>query len=387
MAKLNTLLPPFASDYSGVCSALYSLDCLTVITDASCCTGHYVYYDEPRWEKEPRPVFSAQLRTMDAIMGNDGRLVERILEAADNISTQMISVVGTPVPAMTGMDMEGIACEVEALSGRPCLGFPTSGFDTYEEGIIRAGEALVNRFSGACGNVIRNSVNILGMTPLDYGNAGNDADLRSVLESEGLTVNSMLFMGCSAGQLSELPRGEMNIAVSASGLTLAKLLRKKYGTPYIAAAPLGKEAFLSMLKGFSPEVSSPEGKRVLIIGDMVMSSSLRYALRLAGCRKAMDIAGFFRWDSGIAECGDMHFDSERDYISAIKSGKYSHIIADPLYGSAPTPGKGKLISIPHPAVSADLYSSDVPRFLSPEFEEFIKNCVIMFNDENKGEQK
>jgi hypothetical protein len=49
MEQLSIYLPPFAGDYSGVCSALYDLNCVIIIDDASCCTRNYVSYDEPRW--------------------------------------------------------------------------------------------------------------------------------------------------------------------------------------------------------------------------------------------------------------------------------------------------------------------------------------------------
>ena len=146
MAKLSVFLPPFASDYTGVCSSLYDLGFLSVIADASCCTGHYAYYDEPRWEKSPRPIFSAQLHALDAVMGNDERLVRCVLDAARDVESDAVAVVGTPVPAITGMDLSGIACEIEARAKKPCLGFDTSGFETYDRGIIAAGRALIERF-------------------------------------------------------------------------------------------------------------------------------------------------------------------------------------------------------------------------------------------------
>ncbi|MCF0120512.1 MAG: hypothetical protein HUJ65_02645, partial [Oscillospiraceae bacterium] len=102
MGKLCIYLPPFASDYSGVCSALFDLNCLTVINDASCCTGHFVYYDEPRWTKVQRPTLSTQLRSTDAVFGNDSKVVDCVLRASEQVKTDMIAVVGTPVPALTG---------------------------------------------------------------------------------------------------------------------------------------------------------------------------------------------------------------------------------------------------------------------------------------------
>ena len=42
---LRMYLPPFAPDYSGVCSTLFELRGIVVIHDAGGCTGNYTGYD------------------------------------------------------------------------------------------------------------------------------------------------------------------------------------------------------------------------------------------------------------------------------------------------------------------------------------------------------
>ena len=179
MAKLCIYLPPFASDYTGVCSALFDMNCLIAINDANCCTARYVYWDEPRWEENVRPVFSTQLRTVDAILGNDEKVIDAVSQMAKGLSISQIALVGTPVPAITGMDMEGIACEIEDRTGICTFGFSTTGFGYYDCGIAAAGKELIRRFTKKADRspIIPHSVNILGMTPLDYGNNGNDMEI------------------------------------------------------------------------------------------------------------------------------------------------------------------------------------------------------------------
>ena len=48
MRRLYRYLPPFAGDYSGVCSVLYELGGMICIHDAAGCTGNYTGFDEPR---------------------------------------------------------------------------------------------------------------------------------------------------------------------------------------------------------------------------------------------------------------------------------------------------------------------------------------------------
>ena len=49
MKNVSRIIPCYAADTSGVCSALYELGGMTVIHDASGCNSTYTTHDEPRW--------------------------------------------------------------------------------------------------------------------------------------------------------------------------------------------------------------------------------------------------------------------------------------------------------------------------------------------------
>ena len=80
MARLSLFLPPPAGDYSGAAGVLFGLDCLVVLVDAGCCTRNYTEYDEPRWARRRKTAFSAQLRTLEAVLGDEERIVEQTAE-------------------------------------------------------------------------------------------------------------------------------------------------------------------------------------------------------------------------------------------------------------------------------------------------------------------
>lgn len=376
MGKLCIYLPPFASDYSGVCSALFDFDCLVAINDASCCTSHYVYYDEPRWEGKPRPTFSTQLRSIDAILGNDDRVRDCVLRAAAEVDTEMIALVGTPVPAITGMDMDGIACEIESRCGRITLGFGTTGFAYYDHGVVMAGKALLDRFAVEKLPVKPGCLNILGMTPLDFGAVGNDTDLCAALADAGHTVNACLFMGSALPDVSRLSLAEVNLAVSSAGVSLARRLLDRFGTPYVPAFPMGLRhfralsAFLQGEEDVFPPVEE-EGGRILILLDQVMGNSLRSALRLAGCRNPISVASFFGWDRELAMPGDFPISSERQLIERLRSGEFSYGICDPLVAAVPEVSCLVHFDLVHPAVSGRMCGSKVPRYLDEQFDHWL----------------
>ncbi|MEG1661353.1 MAG: nitrogenase component 1, partial [Clostridiales bacterium] len=301
MGQLCIYLPPFACDYSGVCSALFDLNCMTAINDASCCTGHYVYYDEPRWTQNIKPIFSTALRTIDAVLGNDNKIIDSICAAAESLNSQMISVVGTPVPAITGMDMDGVAAEIENRTGKLSFGFNTTGFSYYDHGVAKAGKALISRLATPC-PPDKQRVNIVGMTPLDFGTHGNDTALQSLLNANGWQIGCNFFMGMTTAQIQKCAAAKVNLAVSAAGLAIAKYLQQRFGTPYITGFPMGSKHGRILMDAVDgrptkmPQETPAAGQKLLIISDQILGNSLRAALRLSGYAHGINVASFFGWD-------------------------------------------------------------------------------------------
>ncbi len=78
MKKLLKHMSPLAPDDSGVCGVLYEMGGITVICDAGGCAGNVCGFDEPRWHTKKSALFSAGLRDMDAILGRDDLLIEKL---------------------------------------------------------------------------------------------------------------------------------------------------------------------------------------------------------------------------------------------------------------------------------------------------------------------
>ena len=96
-SRLAMYLPPFAADYSGVCSALFSLGGMICIHDASGCTGNYALFDEPRWYGSRSSVYCTGLRKTDAALGDDEKLIRKICAASHELKPAFIAIVGSEV--------------------------------------------------------------------------------------------------------------------------------------------------------------------------------------------------------------------------------------------------------------------------------------------------
>ncbi len=247
MARLSLYLPPAAGDYSGAASVLFGLDCLVVLVDAGCCTRNYTEYDEPRWERRRKTAFSAQLRTLEATLGDESRIIEQTADMARELGVSCIALLGTPVPAVTGMDLAGIACEVEDVAGVPTLGIETNGFETYERGASKALTALLGRFvCDAAGQQANQNparspeaphVNILGLGPQDF--LGED-DMNACVrwfEDAGAVVDFVTSSEYTLADVARAGAADLSVVVAWSGLEAARLLKERFGVPYVVGRP------------------------------------------------------------------------------------------------------------------------------------------------------
>ena len=240
MSKLCITLPPLAPDYSGAASALFELGGMIVIHDASGCTGNYTSYDEPRWLGSNTAVYCSALRHMDAILGNDNLLVERIKKAAKSIKPNFIALLGSPVPMVIGTDFDGIASEIEAETGIPSIGLPTRGLAYYGKGV---NSAIISLMKKVCPASVSESekndgINILGVTPLDFAHKTNAQDFVNLFEQNGIKVNSCLSMGCSFEQFKSSVYSKLNVVVSQCGYDTAVYMKEQYGIPFVVGTPM-----------------------------------------------------------------------------------------------------------------------------------------------------
>ena len=262
MKQTARIISTYSADTFGVCSALFELGGMVIMHDASGCNSTYTTHDEPRWYDMDSMVYISGLSEMEAIMGDDEKLIGDIVDAANNLHPKFIAIVGTPIPTMTGFDFTAVAELVEDRTGIPTFGFDTTGMNTYVQGAAKAFEGIARRFVKR--DVEKTeylSANILGLTPLDFSVNGSDASMVKFLENAGFTVISKWAMGSTLEELTEAGRASVNLVVSATGLGVAKVLKELFGSPYVVGTPIGaalqealKHAVLNTAKGGSSDL-------------------------------------------------------------------------------------------------------------------------------------
>ena len=376
MKQTARIISTYSADTFGVCSALFELGGLVVMHDASGCNSTYTTHDEPRWYDMDSMVYISGLSEMEAIMGDDEKLIGDIVDAAENLQPKFIAIAGTPIPTMTGFDYTAVAELVEERTGIPAFGFPTTGMNTYVFGASMAFAGIARRFVKR--NVEKTthlSANILGVTPLDFSVNGSDRSMKEFLEKAGFEVISSWAMGSSLEELAEAGGASVNLVVSSTGIEAARALKEMFGTPYVVGTPIGN-AFQNILvqelleaakTGKMPEKnrrslmkSSLTGSEIAVIGEGVTALSLAHAIELEYQRSVKILCTtecekiYLREKDALTTCED-------EIMDALQGVKM--VIADPLYEPI-CPQNAAFIPLPAESFSGRIYRNSIPNLIA-----------------------
>ena len=380
MNHTSRIISTYSADVFGVCSALFELGGMVIMHDASGCNSTYTTHDEPRWYDMESMVYISGLSEMEAIMGDDEKLINDIVLAAEDLKPKFIAIAGTPIPTMTGFDFEAVAALIEERTDIPAFGFPTTGMNTYVQGASMALEAIARRFTDkTIEKTEYPSANILGLTPLDFTVNGTDEAIAAFLKDSSYQVLSRWAMGSSLDELAQAGKAHVNLVVSATGLGAAKALQELFGTPYVIGVPMGNDYSAKIREALDQAVSTGEnqapvsdlpGQEILVIGEGITSLSLASALELA-TRNVAAVVCPTECDLRILRNKDLLLQSEEQIQQAMAQAKI--VIADPLFQPI-CPPDVRFVKLPTESFSGRLYREQIPNLVT-EFQTFLSEVL------------
>ncbi len=375
MKQVAGLISTYSSDAFGICSALYELGGMVVMHDASGCNSTYTTHDEPRWYDIDSMIYISAISEMEAILGDDDKLIRDLIETAEALQPTFIALVGAPIPYMIGTDLPAIAAIVEQSTGIPSFGLAANGMQHYTQGVSMALSAVVDRF---CIPDLKKaealSVNILGATPLDFSLNGSVDSIKNWLKEYGMEANACLAMGSTLEEIQKAGRANVNLVVSYGGLAAAAKLRKNFGIPYVTGVPFGKEYARRLADSLKraakdtgnltackkSDASDRKNDELFIIGETISAVSLAEAIELETGRAVRALCPLDT-ESFLLRSGDLMTPDEDDLM---KNLSYSTgLIADPLY-RALCPDNLKFYPLPHEAFSGRIYDAVTPNLIN-----------------------
>lgn len=446
----------YTADVSGVCSALYELGGMTVIHDPSGCNSTYSTHDEPRWFDTDSLMFVSGLDEMTAVLGDDNVLIDDVDHAVRDLEPRFVTLCSGSIPHIIAFDCKGVAHLLEKRTGVPMLPVATTGNRSYVSGVGAALTEWIKRFADpaespydvdrevcagkqaegtvdpeVCGSESF-SVNLLGVTPLDFSINGNVDTLRKVFEDAGIPVNCCAAMGESFDSLRHIFRASVNVVVSSCGRRPARYMEQIAGIPYVEGMPIGaygaarlpnlvKEAYekkLASLKenakkalnGASGSAESASVQGASGSAELPSSHGASGSLRMLLAKKKGDSEGICLWKGNPAHDrwdvpdGQILIIGEEVFAQSLAAAinrltpdcrhglqafavwpdvdhgfpedvlaelirKSRYIIGDPLYRTIPHDSKqNTFVDFPHEAYSGRIFRDQIPVFIGKDYD-------------------
>ncbi|HAH18604.1 nitrogenase component 1 [uncultured Eubacterium sp.] len=347
MNRAYKVLPVFAGDVSGACSALYELGGMIVIHDPSGCNSTYNTHDEVRWNKMESLIFISGLTDMDAITGNDDKLIEDIVKAADELKPKFIAITNSPIPYVNGTDFDYIAREVSKRTGIKTFPVATNAFHDYTKGAASAYVAVVNNLLKSkeeLGEIesVNIKVNLLGVTPLDYPRENDVNILLDFCKNNDFEVVANWSYLTSLEEVEKSLLADVNVVVSSTGIAAAKRMEELYGIPYVVGMPVGefakvfaddiRECFNSKKSKVSFLNAAVDGlecdSKRYVVGEPVIAGSVAADKRIKEGKNVRAVITTEIYD-GLKRDEDITCVGEEEIEAVIRDADY--VYGDPFY--------------------------------------------------------
>ncbi len=380
MRRSYRILPVYTGDVSGVCSALYELGGLTVMHDPSGCNSTYNTHDEIRWYDKDSLIYISGLSERDAMLGNDSKFVDDIVNEAGELHPKFIALASSPVAFMTGTDFTALAKIIEEKVHVPAFFVPTNGMHDYVSGAGSALKCVADRLvipavqeEGALldepSDRRERKVNLLGVTPLDFGPQYRADEICRNLEVCGWQVSTVWAMGQTLEDLTRSCEAEVNLVVSSVGLPAARLLWEELHMPYVVGTPLGSFAgtVCESLTGvteqepggmpvayFRDRLDTPAA--ITVIGEPVTAGSMAALIEKEVGVPARVLCPLEEWE-GLLTPNDRAVRGEEELMEELTGTKI--LVADPLYRLV-CPEDCQFVEMPHIAFSGRIYGEKLP---------------------------
>ena len=343
---IQHIVPPITSDYSGACSTLYGENILKILISPNGCKTP-VAYDEIR-NIDYSLQYCTSLNELEIVTGEIKGLKESIEEIINqNQKIEFIAIISTVVPQIIGMDLESIVENIEETLDIPCIFINTNSFENYYSGISLTLNSLAKKFMVE-NKKIKNSVNIIGYSPLTFGKIEKLEELFSLIKNLDLSILTVFSDNLSLEKIKNSTSAELNLVLSYEGLALAKYMEKKFSIPYIiinVVSKYGIENTENILKKYFYKIDDSfekleksgkiDDRKVMIIASPFMAINIADSLRKDFSFANILALSFIKESRKFKKIEYLEFlnvvNTEEDLKEKIKEYKPHILISDPVY--------------------------------------------------------
>ena len=387
--EIQHIVPPITSDYSGACSVLYGENILKILISPNGCKTP-VAYDEIR-NIDYSLQYCTSLNELEIVTGETKGLKESIEEIINqNKKIEFIVIISTVVPQIIGMDLESIVENIEETLDIPCVFINTNSFENYYSGISLTLNSLAKKFMVE-NKKIKNTVNIIGYSPLTFGKIEKLEELFSLIKSLDLSILTVFSDNLSLEKIKNSTSAELNLVLSYEGLALAKYMEKEFSIPYViinVVSKYGIENTENILKKYFYKIDNSfekleksgklDDRKVMIIASPFMAINIADSLRKDFSFANILALSFIKENRKFKKIEYLEFlnivNTEDDLKEKIKEYKPDILISDPVYKNLINDGV-TFIPLLHYGYSTRLYLELDYEYCGKKAYEYFKKFI------------
>ncbi len=242
--------------------------------------------------------FTTDLRERDIIYGGEQKLYAALRQLIDCHRPKAAFVYGTCIVGVIGDDVDAICKRVTEECGIPVLAVHSEGFKgSKKDGYYAACEAMFHLVGrGSTAGIGPHSINVLG----EFNLAGEAWIIRRYYEAMGVQVVATITGDCRVDDLGRSHGAKLNVLqCSGSMMPLAKLMRERYGIPFITVSYFGIEDVSKALYDVADRFGEPSlrdaaSKLIRAEVEALLPELARYRRELSGKRAAIYTGGAFK---------------------------------------------------------------------------------------------
>ena len=242
--------------------------------------------------------FNTDVREEEVIFGGEKKLARALRELVAIHQPKGAFVYATCLTGVIGDDVEAVCRMATAELGIPVIPVQSEGFKgTKKDGYSAACRALDQLIgTGSTEGIGPLSVNILG----DFNIAGEIWVIKGYLERMGVEVVATLTGDGRVDTIRKAHGAKLNIVQCAGSMTsVAKLMKEKYGIPFVQVSFFGLEdcadALYQIAKHFGdPDMMTRTKELVRTETAAVLPELARIRKDLEGKKAALYVGGAFK---------------------------------------------------------------------------------------------
>lgn len=244
--------------------------------------------------------FSTDLQEKDVIFGGEKKLEAALDELIDRHHPKAAFVYSTCIVGIIGDDLEAVCRKMTEKKGIPVLPVMSEGFKgSKREGYLAACNAMFKLVGTEdVSDIPKLSVNIFG----DFNLAGEIWIIREYFKRMGVEVVANVTGDGRVRDIRRCHGASLNLVqCSGSTLDLAKMMKEKYGIPFLRVSYLGVEDMADSLysvadhfKDIDPGIVERTSKLVKEELSKLLPELAKLRKDLEGKKVAMYVGGSFK---------------------------------------------------------------------------------------------